>query len=316
MTTNGRRTGVFLKGGLGNQLFQIAAGIYSSKGKNVYLFSKFTLPRETNGKADSLYFKLPPEVSENSTDSTKFERRILALNLRLALSKNKRIKNVLFRIIVGITSDFIFSLRFKTFARTFSGWGTGFCEINLKQRFILLNGYFQAHQYAFESETYKKMQSIQIINHSKQLKDWINFANVERPVIVHLRLSDYKLEKDIGVLPSKYYDLALAQILQMAQSRNVWVFSDEPTEVNQYIKLPLGYGMRVVGDNGLNPAETLELMRHGSAYVVANSTFSWWAAFLSYERGCPTIMPAPWFQNMPSPEGIKPENWIEIEYLE
>jgi hypothetical protein len=102
----------------------------------------------------------------------------------------------------------------------------------------------------------------------------------------------------------------------MAQSRNVWVFSDEPTEVNQYIKLPLGYGMRVVGDNGLNPAETLELMRHGSAYVIANSTFSWWAAFLSYERGCPTIMPAPWFQNMPSPEGIKPENWIEIEYLE
>jgi hypothetical protein len=316
MTKNGRKTGVLLKGGLGNQLFQIAAGIYSSKGQTVHLFSKFTLPRETNGQADLLYFKLPPEVSENSTKSTKFERRVLALNLRLALLQNERIKNVLFRILVGIASDFIFSLRFKSFARIFSGSGTGFCDINLKPRHILLNGYFQAHQYAFESETYKKMQSIQIINQSKQLTDWINLADLERPVVVHLRLNDYKLEKGIGTLPSQYYDKALTQILQTAKSRNIWIFSDEPTEVDQYVKPPLDYGIRIIGNNGLNPAETLELMRHGSAYVIANSTFSWWAAFLSYERGCPTIIPAPWFQNMPSPKGIKPKNWIEIEYLE
>ncbi len=315
MTKNRGRTGVLLKGGLGNQLFQIAAGIYSSNGKSVHLFSRFTLPRETNGQADSLFFRFPPEVSVNYTESTKFERRVLAINLKLALLQNERIKLDLFRKIVEFASDLIFSLRFKACVKVFSGMGVGFCEINVKPKNILLNGYFQAHQYPFEIETYKKMQSIEIINQSQELKDWINLANVERPVIVHLRLSDYKMEKGIGVLPSKYYEKALMQIQEMAQSRKIWVFSDEPAAVDQFIKPPIDYGIRVIGDNGLNPAETLELMRHGSAYVIANSTFSWWAAFLSYEKGCPTIMPAPWFQNMPSPEGIKPENWIEIEYL-
>jgi len=315
VTKNSRRTGVLLKGGLGNQLFQIAAGIYSSNGETIHLFSKFTLPRETNGCADLLYFKLPPEILENSARSTKFERRVLALNLKLALLQNERISNYLFRVMVGIVSNFIFSLRFKTYTRIYSGVGVGFCGINLKPGHTLLNGYFQAHQYAFESETYKKMQSIQIINQSKQLTDWIDLANLERPIIVHLRLNDYKLEKSIGILSSKYYDEALTKMLEMAKSRNIWIFSDEPTEVNQYVKPPRDYRIRVIGDNGLNPAETLELMRYGSAYVIANSTFSWWAAFLSYERRCPTIMPAPWFQNMPSPIGIKPQNWIEIEYL-
>jgi hypothetical protein len=316
VTKNKGRTGVLLKGGLGNQLFQIAAGIYSSKGQTVHLFSRFTLPRETNGRADSLFFKLPPEVSEISTESTRFERRVLALNLKLALLQNERIKLVLFRKMVEIASDLIFSLRFKSYTKVFSGTGVGFCEINVKPKNTLLNGYFQAHQYPCEVETYKKMQSIQISNQSQHLKDWIDLAIVERPVMVHLRLSDYKLEKGIGVLPSKYYDKALMQIQKTAQSRKIWIFSDEPAAVDRFVKPPIDYGIRVIGDNGLNPAETLELMRHGSAYVIANSTFSWWAAFLSYEKGCPTIMPAPWFQNMPSPEGIKPENWIEIEYLE
>jgi hypothetical protein len=85
--------------------------------------------------------------------------------------------------------------------------------------------------------------------------------------------------------------------------------------VNEFISLPPTFNVSVIGENGLNPAETLELMRHGSAYVIANSTFSWWAAFLSYQSGCTKIMPAPWFQNMPSPIGIKPQDWIEIEFL-
>lgn len=316
MIISSRRVGVLLKGGLGNQLFQVAAGIYSSKGQTIDLFTRFTSPRETDGLADLLYFKLPPEVSENSIESTKFERRVLALNLRLALVQNRKIRYALLRIIVGIVSDCIFSLRFKAFTRIFSGSGVGFCDISMRPKKILLNGYFQAHQYSFEVDTYKKMQSIQIIKHSEQLKDWIELASLERPIIVHLRLKDYKLEKSIGVLPSRYYDLALTQILQTVQTRNIWVFSDEPSEVEHYVRPPLDCGIRVIGDNGLNPAETLELMRYGSAYVIANSTFSWWAAFLTYERGCPTIIPSPWFQNMPSPVGIKPKEWIEIEYLE
>jgi hypothetical protein len=117
------------------------------------------------------------------------------------------------------------------------------------------------------------------------------------------------------VLTPAYYKTALQELESKSASKNIWIFTDELESVNEFISLPPTFNVSVIGENGLNPAETLELMRHGSAYVIANSTFSWWAAFLSYQSGCTKIMPAPWFQNMPSPIGIKPQDWIEIEFL-
>ena len=310
-----RRFGVLLKGGLGNQLFQIAAGINSANGESVEILSKFTLPRETNGTADALYFKFPDEIVENPIRSSRIERKGLAISLRLALSQKSSVYFLLLQKSVSLANDLLFSMKFKGIAHVNSGVGTGFCKIVPKPGLNLLNGYFQAHQFLLDGDTFRKMQRIEIIEKSESLICWINLAKIERPLIIHLRLGDYKNEKGIGLLPRGYYDDAFKLLGKKTTSRNLWIFTEEPESVDQFVNPPSGFNVKVVGEIGLNPAETLELMRYGSAYVIANSTFSWWAAFLSYESGCTTIMPSPWFQHMPSPDGIKPQNWKEIEYL-
>ncbi len=309
------KTGVLLKGGLGNQLFQIAAGLYSSKGEPLEVFTNFTQPRQTAGKPDALFFKWPDEVVVNERRSNKFDRKALALNLNQALGNKLFAVNDLAVQFVKALTDFIFSLKFRERTYVFSGVGSGFCTIDLKPGQNLLNGYFQAHQFPFHPEVFPLMREMRLKQTSPALKRLIEKAEIEKPVIVHLRLGDYKNESGIGLLPPNYYKKALRELESRETSKNIWIFTDEVESVDKFITPSSLFSVSVIGQNNLNPAETLELMRHGSSYVIANSTFSWWAAFLSYQTGCTTIMPSPWFQNMPSPVGIKPQDWIEVETL-
>lgn len=309
------KIGVLLKGGLGNQLFQIAAGLHSIGGEQIEIFPNFTEPRKTNGVADALYFKWPKQVLVNDTTSNRFEKKVLALNLKFALKVNPTFIDRFSNQFVKIFTNFLFSLRFKEHTNIFSGEGVGFCGISLKPHRNLLNGYFQAHQFPTHHTVSEQLKKITLQQFSESLNWWIEKAKAERPVIVHLRLGDYKQEKGIGVLPPIYFERALMYLQGKEFSKKIWIFTDEVDLVHKFITPPAIFSVRIIGENGLNPAETLELMRYGSAYVIANSTFSWWAAFLSYQTGCTTIMPSPWFQNMPSPAGIKPQDWIEVEIL-
>jgi hypothetical protein len=309
------RMAVLLKGGLGNQLFQIAAGIYASKSEHLEVFSDFTLPRKTDGIADALFFKWPKSVKENTNKSNKLERKVLALSLSQSLKNNPAFPKNLAHGLVKVLTNLVFALKFKSATNVISGEGVGYCELILKPGQTLLNGYFQAHQYAFDPAVYSQLQEIRLKKESPALVGWIQKAQLENPIIIHLRLGDYKKEAGIGILPAEYYQKALKELEVKEKSKNIWIFTDEVESVERFIQPPFEFKVSIIGENGLNPAETLELMRHGSAYVIANSTFSWWAAFLSYQSGCTKIMPSPWFQNMPSPVGIKPQDWTEIEFL-
>jgi hypothetical protein len=313
--TTSRRVGVLLKGGLGNQLFQIAAGIYASQDQSFEIYSKFTNPRETLGICDAFYFDWPDGVIENAIPSSRFEKKLLAMSLSTSIVINKTIlQNLLHRTIFWINALF-FSVKFRKPTKIISGEGTGFSPIKLSRGNNLLNGYFQAHQYPINSIAISRLREIRIKSPSVNLEAWIQKAKKEKPVFVHLRLGDYKQEYGIGVLPKDYYQKALAHLTDKGKSKNIWIFTNEPESVNEFITPDPSFEVRVLGNIGLNPAETLELMRFGTAYVIANSTYSWWGAFLAYDSECIRIMPKPWFQLLPSPRGINPKNWIEIEYF-
>ncbi len=312
---NKSQIGVLLKGGLGNQLFQVASGMYHSNGDSLEVFNNYTQPRQTNGLADALYFELPSNIHINNSRSNRLERKLLALNLRLAFVNVSYTR--LFKVskLVNVLINIIISFKLKKRSNVHSGDGAGFCEVSLKPGVNLLNGYYQAHQFPYHPAVHNRLREISLKDVSPSLGEWIEAARREKPIIVHVRLGDYKNERGIGLLHPIYYEKAL-RLLELSEStKYIWIFSDEPESVLDFVSPPSAFQVRVIGKIGLNPAETLELMRYGSAYVIANSTFSWWAAFLSYQKGCTTIMPRPWFQEMPSPIGIKPHDWTEIEFL-
>ena len=54
-------------------------------------------------------------------------------------------------------------------------------------------------------------------------------------------------------------------------------------------------------------------MRLGRGYVIANSTFSWWAAYLSLNPGVEVVVPSPWFMGMEDPGELIPPNWKQLD---
>jgi hypothetical protein len=57
-------------------------------------------------------------------------------------------------------------------------------------------------------------------------------------------------------------------------------------------------------------------MRLGEGYVIANSTFSWWGAYLSRSSNPLIIAPRPWFSKVESPRDLIPDSWLTIETIQ
>jgi hypothetical protein len=301
-----------LRGGLGNQIFQLAAGLAILE-EDLAIWTSVGEPRRTLGEVDIANFSLPSHISFEAGPSNKLTKKLLSWNLLLGLKSEESKKWGFLFMISKLLGDIYFSILSRTLTKLIPGVGVGFFELRIRNRVLILNGYFQSDFWARDEETSKILHQLRIKSPSKALLHWIGLIDLASPIIVHVRLGDYRNEAGIGMLKPSYFYKALNHPVLRDISKNVWIFTDEPSssDISDYV--PTSFKTRVFDDLSLSPSETLELMRHGSAYVISNSTFSWWAAYLSYTQRCPRLMPTPWFKNSKSPLGIKPPEWIEID---
>jgi hypothetical protein len=170
-------------------------------------------------------------------------------------------------------------------------------------------GYFQSYKYLEYPEVMNKLMSLRLANSSSMFQDLEKEIKKSSPMVVHIRLGDYASERSFGIPSKSYYDNGISLIDRNNSQSPIWVFSNEPNKALGCI--PESYHSRifVVPNEGLSSAETLELMRRGSSYVIANSTYSWWGAMLSYNQGCDVVAPNPWFFSGMTPNLIYPVNW-------
>ena len=63
-------------------------------------------------------------------------------------------------------------------------------------------------------------------------------------------------------------------------------------------------------DNSIG--STLALFRYGAGYVIANSSFSWWAAWSRHDRTAKVIHPKPWFVGLDTPLNLTPPDWESL----
>jgi hypothetical protein len=133
-------------------------------------------------------------------------------------------------------------------------------------------------------------------------------------VAVHVRRTDYLTMGDyLPVLPVRYYAAASEALFGPYGSvdvTGVHVFSDDPDWCREH----LPWEVRSVGtppaDEPMDWADMLLMARY-SALVIANSSYSWWSAWLS--GSVKVVAPRPWFGKMiPMSSPALPE-WIEVE---
>lgn len=131
-------------------------------------------------------------------------------------------------------------------------------------------------------------------------------------VSLHVRRGDYLEVGAHGVCDQTYYDAALAAVTEGQPAPTVFVFSDDP----QWAKdnLPVPYEKVVVDFNGPDADyEDMRLMSLCQHNITANSSFSWWGAWLNRNPDKRVAAPKNWFTDpkLANPD-ILPAGWISV----
>lgn len=133
---------------------------------------------------------------------------------------------------------------------------------------------------------------------------------------IHVRLGDYlsnpETKRTYGLLPTTYYRKAVARILDVDPKVRFFLFSDDPTEALKRIPLSASRIVPVAINNATRNFEDLRLMSLTDHHIIANSSFSWWGAWLGRKHGT-TVAPGQWFSDR-SLDGseIVPARWTVL----
>lgn len=107
-------------------------------------------------------------------------------------------------------------------------------------------------------------------------------------VAVHVRRGDYvslvAAAKLHGTLPLAYYVAAIAQMRKAVGKPRFYVFSDEPAWCATHLPLQAHELRQVSHNHGLDAWQDLVLMGRCQHHIIANSSFSWWGAWLADQR--------------------------------
>jgi hypothetical protein len=267
---------VKVMGGLGNQLFQYVFGRVLSirlKKQVYYDISEYYLS-STNIKRELVLNQFPNIIAKYVNS------KLVKLALKLNIAKTIREKN--FSFIKFEQSPYIINY---------------------------LNGYWQDYNYINEFRTTICNELFMPSMVKNKYYDRIKHSN---SVSLHIRLSDYLLPQNQNIyhqLSLKYYTDSIDLINLNIGKPTIFVFSDD-IEKSKIILNSIKGEIVFVDDNS-SFIEDFGLMRMCSHNIIANSTFSWWAAWLNQYNNKTVIAPKQWYKDRVI-DNIYPNKWIQI----
>jgi len=311
----GKRSYVFATGGLGNQLFQVAAGLGSGCDELVVLPNQANARKNASGNLDieDLNFGEYLDI-DRATKLWLISQKGINYTLRHFASMRIDEPRSLFGKLVLLATSTLLTFNLRQPVRVLANRGLGFDPIALEKRgahFYI--GYFQSFKSLHNSNVRSVMQSMKLKNESTILDEFSRYANSEEPLIVHVRMGDYSDSDLFGILPKNYYEEAIGYLWGSGTYKKIWLFSDEPDKAIKQIPENLKNYVRVIPDFEGSTPITFEVMRLGRGYVIANSSFSWWAAALTRASEAEIAAPDVWFKKSTSPEQILPPHWIKFD---
>ena len=281
------RNTIYFNAGLGNQLFQFA---YSH-----------LIYRECQNK-------VPYMQDELHRQDRPFELKGLIKECS-HLVENHAKPNIITNYYRRLMSRIF---RFKIFQHVINSYRSDFLgvEINpFRDRKIQINrivpklhmGYFQHWNLVEKSWVLFSKELLIYLQEEISLGDFE--INMDDYILIHVRRGDLINQLDsMGALSAEYYLNGLKKI-ENNQSKKLIVVTDDLTGAQDVIKV-LNPEL-VYGPLDLNPWQTLKLMSSSSNFICANSTLSWWGAYLSTKinKNSHCIIPDPWLKNWPQAVG-------------
>jgi hypothetical protein len=290
-----------LKGGLGNQMFQYAAA------------------RGVNGNSYPVYLDTT-YLTANSKSSESFTARDFELHLFKHIKAKVASKGLL---------DFVFSyewyyrfLRACTFfkteqvTQTENEWIDG---LRHKKKNVYLDGFFQSEKYFnhIREALLLEFKFPELDTNSQILLRSINTQL--NAVSIHVRRGDYlkpNVLKYHGILPEQYYRQAIGMIEEECDNAHYFIFSNDTEWCKKTFHFIQGRFTIIEPNDAASAWKEMYLMTQCRHHIVANSSFSWWGAWLSEKQGM-NLAPSRWFNPDVAKFNINdivPSSWKIVYY--
>lgn len=286
-----------LMGGLGNQMFQYAAG------------RALALLIEEELKLDISWFK--------NLKERKYELSIYPVKASIASSEEiARLSEVSESIIQRIKRKILKTPKLLpgTYIKEpfFHYWE----EFKTLKGDIYLDGYWQSEKYFFRIQDIIQKEFVVTDIQSGKDKNISEIIESSESISLHIRRGDYVNDQVTnqfhGVCDLNYYRNAITYIAERISNPHLFIFSDDPewSKDNLKIEIPILFVNHNRADRNY---EDLRLMRQCKHNIIANSSFSWWGAWLNQNPGKIVIAPKKWFNDKSvSIADCIPEKWIRL----
>jgi len=273
-----------LQGGLGNQLFiYYAAVAYSIVHGNEVEFETSALETAQSKRELSLdNFALP----------------VQCVRVR---ARMPRTQNVLTKLLPNLYHG----KKYFEFAET------GFNEAFLYNTNENISGYFQSWRYVEMVLSHFPDKPLKVLEPSDWASNLADEARVQKPIACHIRRGDYvSLSSDFGMLDYRFYLTAVKVLRNLGATGPVWIFSDSPDQIDESFVQEVS-GIIIREPRNSKPTDVFHVMQSCDSFIISNSTFSWWAAFVS--KSSHVIAPNPWFRNLSEPIDLIPADWNKLQ---
>ena len=275
-----------IKGGLGNQLFQYAVG-----------------------RALALHHRLPLKLDLTIFKTYKLHRYLLdqfAIQAEIAtedeIIKLKGRNNVLFSALrkAGLVKR-------KSYLK--EKRSSYFDASVFKNDDVYLDGYWQNELYFSDirEELLRDLTSISSMSDLGVV--YMEGIKKSNSVSLHVRRGNYLNLKNFNVLDIDYYMKAVEYIRKNVEKPTFYIFSDDL----EWCKNSLGFlDNCVFVDSTKTEIDDLKLMSFCQHNIIANSSFSWWGAWLNQNCKKTVIAPKDWLLNDPGSSNVILSDWVKL----
>ena len=276
-----------IKGGLGNQLFQYAVG-----------------------RAVALHHKVPLKLDTTIFETYKLHNgyRLDQFAIQAEIATENEIINLKGR------NNLLFSAFRKTglvkrksyFKEKRSSY---FDPSVFKNNFVYLDGYWQNELY-FSDIRELLLEEFSLNSSMNDLGCvYLECIKKNNSVSIHVRRGDYLKLKNINVLDVDYYMKAVEYIIKIVEKPTFYIFSDDL----DWCKSNLGFLEDCIYvERTQTEIDDLKLMSFCQNNIIANSSFSWWGAWLNQNPNKTVIAPKGWLLNDPGSSNVIPSDWVKF----
>ena len=291
--------------GLGNQMFHYAFyKVLKTKKKDVKLdivstWNKYRL--DHNGYELNRVFKINTDIA------TVEERNRFLKDFFIGRPLKKR--DIIYRIKFKILKEKNLVYMWEKTKETIS-----YNENYLKKDNIYFFSHYQTEKYfkSIENELRKDYKfPLLEDDRNKQILDKIKNTN---SVSLHIRRGDYITSTSFrGICSLNYYENAIKTIHKNIKNPYFFVFSNDINWCRQNFDIENIFF--IDNNKGKDSYKDMQLMSSCKHNIIANSTFSWWGAWLNNNKNKIVVAPNKWFNNVEGTCDIIPENWYKVDIL-